>query len=132
MRTLSEEESYRGTKRTPAKQPGFETVHYESQLVLKVMLIPRGISAVLGVPLNSKSSTFNVYNATPLYQPNGDNKTASLFQFPNPFLAVAEDDFRYAELDSSTLQQCSGNNRIRFCRKGFSTTTDDTLLWLSS
>ena len=82
--------------------------------------------------MNSKSSTFNVYHATPLYQPNGDNKTASLFQLTKPFLAKATDDSRYAELDSSTLQQCSGNNRIRLCRKGFSTTTDDTLLCLSS
>ena len=132
VRTLSEEESYRGTKLTPAIQPGFEAVYYEIQLVLEVTLIPRGISVVLGVPMNSKSSTFNVYQATPLYQPNGDNKTASLFQLPKPFLAVATDDSRYAELDSSTLQQCSGNNRIRLCRKGFSTTTDDTLLCLSS
>ena len=78
------------------------------------------------------NSTFYVYHATPLYQPNGDNKTASLFQLPKPFLVVATDDSRYAELDSSTLQQCSGTNRIRLCRKGFSTTTDDTLLCLSS
>ena len=132
VRRLSEEESYRGTKLTPAIQPGFEAVYYEIQLVLEVTLIPRGISVVLGVPLNSKSSIFNVYHATPLYQPNGDNKTASLFQLAKPFLAVAADDSRYAELDSSTLQQCSGNNRIRLCRKGFSTTTDDTLLCLSS
>ena len=26
------------------------------------------------------------------------------------------------------MQQCSGNNRIKLCRKGFSTTTDETLL----
>ena len=132
VRTLLEEESYRGTKFTPALEPGFEAVYYEIQLVLEVTLIPRGISVVLGVPMNSNSSTFNVYHATPLYQPNGDNKTASLFQLPKPFLAVATDDSRYAELDSSTLQQCSGNNRIRLCRKCFSTTTDDTLLCLSS
>ena len=131
VRTLLEE-SYRGTKLTPAIQPGFEAVYYEIQLVLEVTLIPRGISVVLGVPMNSKSSTFNVYHATTLYQPNGDNKTAFLFQLAKPFLAVATDDSRYAELDSSTLQQCSGNNRIRLCRKGFSTTTDDILLCLSS
>ena len=60
VRTESEEESYRGTKLTPAIQPGFEAVYYEIQLVLEVTLIPRGISVVLGVPMNSKSSTFNV------------------------------------------------------------------------
>ena len=81
--------------------------------------------------MNPKSSTLNVYHAIPLYQPNGDNKTASLLQPPKPFLAVAEDDSRYVELDNLTLQQCSGNNRIRLCRKRFST-TDDILLGLSS
>ena len=30
------------------------------------------------------------------------------------------------------MQQCSGNNRIKLCRKGFSTTTDKTLLCLAS
>ena len=54
VRTLSEEESYRGTKLTPAIQPGFEAVYYEIQLVLLVTLIPRGISVVLGVPMNSR------------------------------------------------------------------------------
>ena len=131
VRTLSEEESYRGTKLTPSIKPGFEAVYYAIQLVLEATLISRGISVWLGVPLNSKSSAFNVYHATPLYQPNGDNKTASFFQLPKPFLAVAEDDSRYAELRSWALQQCSGNNRIRLCRKSFSTTTDDTLLRLS-
>ena len=132
VRTLSEEESYRGTKLTPAVQPGFVAAFYENQLVLEVTLILHGISVVLGVPMNSKSSTFNVYHATPLYPSNGDNKTASLFQLSKPFLTVAEDDSRYPELDSLALQQCLANNRIRLCRKGFSTTTDDTLLCLSS
>ena len=119
-------------KTYPRHTAGFEAVFYEIQLVLEVTLIPRGISVVLGVPMNSQSSTFNVYHASPVYQPNGDNKTASFFQLAKPSLAVANDDSRYAELDSSTLQQCSGNNRIRLCRKSFSTTTDDSLLCLRS
>ena len=131
VQTLSEEENYLGTKLTPAIHPCFQAVYYDIQLVLEVTLIPRGISVVLGVPINSKCSTFNLYHATPLYQPNCDNKTASLFQLAKPFLAVANDDSRYAELDISTLQQCSSNNRIRLCREGFSTTADDTLLCLS-
>ena len=77
IRTLSEEENYRGTKVTPAIQPGFEVVYYEIQLVLEVALFPRGISVVLGVRMNSKSSTFNVDRASPLCQRNGDNKTPS-------------------------------------------------------
>ena len=30
------------------------------------------------------------------------------------------------------MQQCNGNNRIKLCRKGFSTTTEETLLCLAS
>ena len=82
--------------------------------------------------MNSKSSTFNIYNATPLYQPNDDGDTASLYQLSNPFLAISTDNAQFAELGASTLQQCSGNNRIKLCRKGFSTTTDETLLCLAS
>ena len=41
------------------------------------------------------------------------------------------DNSRFAELDSSTQQQCSGNNQIKLFRKG-SSTTDETLLCLSS
>ena len=130
VRILSEEKNYLGTKLTP----GLEADYYEIQLVLEVTLIPCGISVVLGVPINFKSSTFSVYLATPRYQPNGDNTTASLFQLAKSSLTVANDYLRYAEKDSSTLQQqqCSGRNRIRLCRKGFATSTDDNLLSLSS
>ena len=82
--------------------------------------------------MNTKSSTFDVYVATPLYQPNADGDTVSLYQFPNPFLAISTDNTQFAELGLSTLQQCSGSNRIKLCRKGFSTTTDETLLCLAS
>ena len=82
--------------------------------------------------MNSKSSTFDIYLATPLYQPNADGDTASLYEFPNPFLAISTDNTQFPELGASTLEQCSGNNRIKLCRKGFPTTTDETLLCLAS
>ena len=132
VKDLADDEVKRGTKLSPAIRPGFEAIYYEIQLVLEVTLIPRGISVILGIPMNSKSSTFDIYHATPLYQPNNDQKTASLFNFANPFLAVSTDNSRFAELGANTLQQCSGNNRIKLCRKGFSTTTDETLLCLGS
>ena len=78
--------------------------------------------------MKSKSSTFDIYLATPLYQPNAYGDTASLYQFPNPFLAFSTDNTQFAELGATTLQQCSGNNRIKMCHKGFSTTTGKTLL----
>ena len=78
VKELADDEVTRGTKLSPAIRPGFEAIYYEIQLVLEVTLIPRGISVILGIPMNSKSSTFDIYHATPLYQPNNDEKTASL------------------------------------------------------
>ena len=82
--------------------------------------------------MNSKSSTFDICIATPLYQPNADDDTLSFYQFANPFSAISTDNTQFAEVGASTLQQCSGNNRFKLCRKGFSTTTDATLLCLAS
>ncbi len=129
---LTDEEVRRGTKLTPAIQVGYEATYYEVQVVLEVNVLDQGLSVLLGIPMNSKSSTFNVYKAMPLYQPNEDDAPASVFQFQYDFLAIATDNSRYAELSGATIQQCSGNNRIRLCRKGFSTTTDETLLCLTS
>ena len=82
--------------------------------------------------MKSKSSTFDIYHATSLYQPKNDEKTASLYTFTNPFLAISTDNTMFAEIGAHTVQQCSGYNRINFCQKGFSTTTDETLLCLGS
>ena len=73
-----------------------------------------------------------IASTTALHQPNDYGDTASIYQLTNPFLAISEDNTQFAELSASTLQQCSGNNRIKLCRKGFSTTTDETLLCLPS
>ena len=128
---LSNDEIRRCTKLSPDIESGYEVIYYEINVVLEVTLLPRVISGVLGIPMNSKSSTFDVYHAIPLYQSNGDNKTASLYQLQQPFLAVSTDNFHFAKLDSFTLQEYSGNNRIKLCRNRFSTTTDKTLLCLS-
>ena len=47
-------------------------------------------------------------------------------------MAIASDNSQYAELTATTLSQCSGTNRHKLCRKGFSITTDETLLCLTS
>ena len=125
---LANDEILRETKLSPAIRVGHEAIYYEIQLALEVTLLFSHLSVVLGIPMNSKSSTFDFYLATPLYQPIADGDTASLYQFPNPFLAISTDNTQFVELGASTLQQCSGNNRIKLCRKGFSTTTDETLL----
>ena len=128
VKDLADDEVTRGTKLSPAIRSGFEAIYYEIQLVREVTLIPRGISVILGIAMNLKFSAFDINHATPLYQPNNDEKTASLYKFTIPFLAISTDNTRFAEIGAHTLQQCSGNNRINFCRKCFSTITDETLL----
>ena len=131
-RELAAEEFRKGSKLTPAIASGFEPIYYELQTLLEVTMLPKGLSFVFGITMNSKSTTYNIFQAEPLYQPNDDGKTASVYQFPKPYIAKATDNTNFAELAASTLQQCTGSNRIKLCRKGFSTTTDETLLCLTS
>ena len=127
VKELSNDEVHRGTKLSTAIQPVYAAIYYEINVVLEVTLLPRDISVVLGIPMNYKSSPLDLYHAIPQYRTNGD-KTASLYQLEKPFLAVSTDNSRIAQLDSITSQQISGNNRNTLYRKGFSTTTDKTLL----
>ena len=132
VENLTAEQIRRGTKLTPAIQIGFEATYYEVQLVLEVTVLQEGLSTILGIPMNSKSYTFDVYRAIPLHQPNEDGTTASVYRFPHEIVAIATDKSQYAELSATTLSQCSGRNSIKLCRKDFSTTTDETLPCLTS
>ena len=60
---LTIEEIRRGTKLTPAIQVGFEATYYEIQIVLEVTVLDEGLSIVLVLPMNSKSSTCDVCRA---------------------------------------------------------------------
>ena len=67
-----------------------------------------------------------------MYQPNDDRKTASVYQFPKPYVVIAKNNTDFAELAASTPQQFTGSNRMKLCCKGFSSTTDETLLGFTS
>ena len=97
---------------TPATQVDFEATYYEVQIVLEVTVLQKGLSLVLSIPMNSKSSTFDVYRVIPLQQPNEDDTTASVYRFSYEFVAIATDNLQYAELSANTFSQCSGTNRI--------------------
>ena len=117
---------------TPATPSGFEAIYYELQIILEITMLSKGISLVLGIPMNYKSATYNAFHAAPLYQPNDDGKTASVYHFPKLYVAIATDNTNFKELAASTLQQCKGSNPMKLCCKGFSTTTYETLLCLTS
>ena len=104
---------------TLAIQIGFEATYYEVQIVLEVTVLQEGLSIVLGIPMNSNSSTFDVYRAIPLHQPNEDGTTVSVYHFFHELVAISTDKSQYAELIATTLSQCSGTNRIRLCVRVF-------------
>ena len=97
VQELAAEEFRKNSKLTPAIPSVFEAINYELQIVLEVTMLPKGISFVLGIPINSKSATYNVFQAEPLYQHNNDGKTASVHQFPKPYVAIATDKTNFAE-----------------------------------
>ena len=78
VKELANDEILRGTKLSPAIRVGHEAIFYEIQQILEVTLLSSGLSVVPGIMMNSKSSTFDIYLATPLYQPNADGNTSSL------------------------------------------------------
>ena len=92
MKDLTEEEMRRCTKLTLAIQVGFEVTYYEVQIVLEVTVWQEGLSIILSIPMNSKSSTGEIYRAIPLHQPNEDETKPSLYRFANECLAIATDN----------------------------------------
>ena len=129
---LSMEEFHCGTKLIPALQVSNEATFYEVQVVSEVSILASGITGVLGIPMNSKSAIFKTLRAIPLYQPNENGFTVSLYQLRHDYLAFATDKSQYAVFSFATLQQCCGTNRIRLCREGFLTATGITLLCSTS
>ena len=127
-------EVHRGTKLSPAIQVGYDATYYEVQIVWAVSILASGISVVLCSEDRWIQSlpNFNVLRVIALYQPKRDDSTASFYQFLHDYLAIATDKSQYAEIGVSTLQECSGRDRNKFCPKRFSTTTDVTLLCLTS
>ena len=103
------EEIRRGTKLTPATQVGSEATYYEVQIVLEVIVLQEGFSIVLGLPINSKSSAFDVYRAIPLHQLNEDGTTASVYHFSHEFVAIATDNSQYAELSAQSMLWIKSN-----------------------
>ena len=96
----------RGTRLIPAIQIGFEGTYYEVQI--EVTVLQEGLSIVQEVPMNSKSPTFDVSRSIPLHQPKEDGTTAPVYQFFHEFVASATDNSQIAEVNGSTLKQCSG------------------------
>ena len=87
---LTKEEVHRSMKLTTAKQVGYEATYYEVQNVLEVSIFASGISCTRN---NNKINVchINILRAIPLYQPNEDGSTASLYQFRLDYSAITTD-----------------------------------------
>ena len=81
---LASDEIFRGTKLSPAIRARQEAVYYDIQKVLEVSLLSRGISVVLGIPMNSKKP-FNVFQDTPCISPTMTVTLLLYITSPTPF-----------------------------------------------
>ena len=101
---------------------------YVFQIVLEFFIFASDLSVVLGTTMLSKSATINSVRAVSLYPHNENDSTVSLHQFRHESLAITKDESQHCEIGVPTLEQNSGTNRIKLCRKKFNTTTDVYLL----
>ena len=115
VKNLTAEKIRRSRELTSAIQVGFESTHCELQIVLEVNVLQEGLSIDLGIPMNSKSSTFDVYRAIPLRQPNKNGTTTSVLHFFQEIVALAIANPQYVVLSSTTFNYCSGTNHIKLC-----------------
>ena len=81
---LASDEIFRETKLFSVISAGQEAIYYEIQMVLEVSLFSRGISVVLGIPMNSKKP-FNVFQATPSISPTMTVTLLLYITSPTPF-----------------------------------------------
>ena len=95
-----------------------------------ITVLKQSLSIVLGFHMNSESSTVDIYPALPLHQPNQNETTASAFCFSIQLGTSLNDNWQYAELSGTTLNQCSGTNRIKICQVSLAT-RHETLLCLT-
>ena len=120
----------RGTKLSLAIRVGQEAVCYDIHLVLEVTLLSMGTSILLKIHKNSKQASICIKQFLLL------NLTTMEIRLPcNNFripFGVSTYNSHLAELGACKLHQCSQNSRIKSCRQGFSTATDETPLCLRS
>ena len=90
LQKLAVEETRKGNKLTPATPSGLEVIYYKLKIVLEITTLNQGNSSVLGISMNTKSATYNVFQADPLYQQNHSVKIASVYQFPETYVRLQQ------------------------------------------
>ena len=108
----------------------FEATCCEIAIVFGITVLKQSLSIVLGFPMNSESSTVDIYPDLPLHQPNQNETAASAFCFSIQLGTSLNDNWQYAELSGTTLNQCSGTNGIKILQI-FLATRQEALLCLS-
>ena len=84
VQELAADEFRKGSKLTPAIPSGFEAIYYDLQIVLEVTMLPKGISFVLGIPMNSKFATYIFSKPNPCINPTTTPKRHPFTKLRNP------------------------------------------------
>ena len=97
--------------------------YYETPLVQRVQSHEEGLLITLAIPLTTRATILEVYEAIPLPMPNPDNETATVWQPESQYFAVTIQTRREnALLNQQQLEGCIGPQDAAICKTGFATT----------
>ena len=71
----------------------------------------------------SGSTALNLYRATPVPMPNGEDGYASQYELESIYIAIAESTNRIALLSQPQTDNCVGSSSFSVCINGFSLET---------
>ena len=96
--------------------------YYETPLVQRVETTDNGLLITLGIPLTTRETIMNIYEAIPLPMPSNDTETATQWKPETNYIAVSLNRKEHALLHEHHLTSCVGPNDAAVCKHGFATT----------
>jgi hypothetical protein len=97
--------------------------YYETKLLTGVVTTEFGLIFSISVPMSSRETVMNVFEAIPIPMPEAKGKNAVLWKTETEFIAISENKNFIALLDRKDLDKCIGSKRIAICHEMFATDT---------
>ena len=86
-----------------------------------VVALLEGLLLMMSIPLASRQTVMNLYEAILIPMPQADAEDAIIWDLEADFLAVSEDGRDTALVSSSDLTRCIGSTRYSICHHGLAT-----------
>ena len=108
----------KATDRLTLAIPYHETLsYYEARLLQDLVALPDGLLIKMSIPLASRQTVLNTYEAIPIPMPQLDDADAMIWSLEADFLAVSEDGRETASVTRHDLASCIGSSRYSICNR---------------